>query len=204
MVNILFSLSFSPPSSQSWCSCLGWWIERPVEMSLLYSKPHKPYSVLKVQTQGYWIITVLMKSVKDNDAILFRTFYFLFPWLKSKYITLQIRDSKICWYPSDCHTLFPKEHIPLTPEVRLGIWAPGSETPTLLVSPIAGLTAQVSCVCSRRTRPCLHGAPVMGRMWQRGWLSGCLLEELVPPGVWVTWRWGPHSHLGEGIWGRGS
>ena len=55
----------------------------------------------------------------------------------------------------------PKKHIPLTPEVSLGSRAPGSEMPTLLVSPIAGLTAQVSCVCSRRTKLCLHGAPVL-------------------------------------------
>ena len=42
----------------------------------------------------------------------------------------------------------------------------------------------------------------MGRMWQRRWYPG-LPEELVPHGVWVTWRWQPHSHQGEGVWGRG-
>ena len=77
---------------------------------------------------------------------------------------LQIRDSKICCIQGIVIPRLPKEHIPLTPEVRLGIRAPGSDMPSLLVSPSAGLTAQVSCVCSRRTRPCLHGAPVMGRM----------------------------------------
>ena len=40
----------------------------------------------------------------------------------------------------------PKEHLPLTPEVRLGNRAPGSEMPSLLVSPVASIPAQVSCV----------------------------------------------------------
>ena len=38
----------------------------------------------------------------------------------------------------------PEEHLLLAPETRLGIQAPGSETPSLLVSPVAGLPAQVS------------------------------------------------------------
>ena len=41
------------------------------------------------------------------------------------------------------HSL-PQEHLPLTPEARLGSRAPRSETPSLLVSPVAGLPAQVS------------------------------------------------------------
>ena len=41
------------------------------------------------------------------------------------------------------HSL-PKEHLPLTPEARLGIQALRSEMPTLLVSPVAGPPAQVS------------------------------------------------------------
>ena len=43
----------------------------------------------------------------------------------------------------------PKEHLPLTLEARLGSQAPGSETPSLLVLPVAGLPAQVS-VCPIR------------------------------------------------------
>ena len=41
------------------------------------------------------------------------------------------------------HSL-PKEHLPLTPKARLGIQAPRSEMPILLVSPVAGLPVQVS------------------------------------------------------------
>ena len=37
-----------------------------------------------------------------------------------------------------------KEHLPLAPEARLGIRASRSETSSLLVSPVAGLPAQVS------------------------------------------------------------
>ena len=37
-----FFLNFTLLSTQSWCSCLWRWIQRPVEMSLLHSKPHKP------------------------------------------------------------------------------------------------------------------------------------------------------------------
>ena len=109
---------------------------------------------------------------------------------------LQIRDSKICCIQGIVIPRLPKEHIPLTPEVRLGIRAPGSDMPSLLVSPIAGLTAQVSCVCSRRTRPCLHGAPVMGSCW--GLSRWAPRQALL--GLWLrkqaaTWCLPPRSCL---------
>ena len=53
------------------------------------------------------------------------------------------------------HSL-PEEHLPLVQEVRLGIRAPGSETPTLLVSPVAGLPARVS-MCLIHVGACAAG-----------------------------------------------
>ena len=50
------------------------------------------------------------------------------------------------------HSL-PKEHLALTPEVRLVSRASGSETSSLLVSPVAGLPAQVS-MCPIRVGAC--------------------------------------------------
>ena len=51
---------------------------------------------------------------------------------------------------------FAKQHLPLAPEVRLGSRAPGSEMPTLLVSPVAGLPAQVS-MCPMHVGACATG-----------------------------------------------
>ena len=83
--------------------------------------------------------------------------------------------------------------------------------PTLLVSPVAGLPVQVS-MCPIHVGASAAGGQgpafmgllfLWGWMWQKGWHPG-LSEELLPHGVWVTWRWRPHSHLGEGVWGKGS
>ena len=49
-----------------------------------------------------------------------------------------------------------KEHLPLALEVRLGIRASRSETSSLLVSPVAGLPAQVS-MCPIRVGACATG-----------------------------------------------
>ena len=68
-----------------------------------------------------------------------------------------------------------------------------------------GLPAQVSMcpicmgVCAAGGKdPAFMGLLFLwGQTWQR-WHPGCLLE-LVPYGVWVTWRWEPCN-----TWGRGS
>ena len=49
-----------------------------------------------------------------------------------------------------------KEHLPLALEARLGIRASRSETSSLLVSPVAGLPAQVS-MCPIRVGACATG-----------------------------------------------
>ena len=70
--------------------------------------------------------------------------YFLEIRLKSKCIIYKLEILRsVCIQLIVMHSL-PQEHLPLTPEARLGSRAPRSETPSLLVSPVAGLPAQVS------------------------------------------------------------
>ena len=148
-----------------------------------------------------------MKFVRDNVSILFRTFYFPLPQHKSKCTTYKLEILRpVCTHAIVMCSL-PKENLPLTPEPRLGSWAPGSEMHTLQVSPVAGLSAQVS-MCLIHVGACAavgQGPDFMGLLflwgwiWQRGWHPGSFREELVPHGAWVTWKWGPHGRLGEGV-----
>ena len=67
---------------------------------------------------------------------------------------------------------FAKQHLPLAPEVRLGSRAPGSEMPTLLVSPVAGLPVQVS-MCPIHVGACAaggQGPAFMGLLFLWGWM----------------------------------
>ena len=83
------------------------------------------------------------------------------------------------------HSL-PKEHLPLTPEARLGI---ESETSSLLVSPVCGLPAQVS-IFPAHVGACVAGGQgpafmellFYGEDVTKKVISG-LPEELVPHGV---------------------
>ena len=85
-----------------------------------------------------------MKFVKDNDAILYRTFCFPLSGFKSKYIIWKLEILRpVCIHMIVMHSL-TEEHLSLVQEARLGSQAPGSETPILLVLPVAGLPAQVS------------------------------------------------------------
>ena len=68
--------------------------------------------------------------VKDNDAILFRTFCFPFPGFKSHCIIwkLEILINHVCIHMIVRHSL-PEEHLPLVQEARLGSRAPSQRCP---------------------------------------------------------------------------
>ena len=106
------------------------------------------------------------------------------------------------------HSL-PKEHLPLTPEVRLGNWAPGSEMPSLLVSPVAGLPAQVSMcpICVGACAAGGQGPAFTGLLFLWG---GCDRErwaDILAASLrsWCLmgseWHEGGHHTV---TWGRGS
>ena len=94
--------------------------------------------------------------VKDNDAMFLRTFCFPFPGFKSNCIVWKLEILRpVCIHMIVMHSL-TEEHLSLVQEARLGSQAPGSETPILLVLPVAGLPAQVS-MCPIHVGACAAG-----------------------------------------------
>ena len=99
-----------------------------------------------------------------------------------------------------------KEHLLLAPEARLGSRAPGSEMPTLLVSPVAGLTSQVS-MCPIRVGACAaggQGPALVGLLFLWG---GCDRGDILAPSLRSWCLTGSEWHEGGGhtvTWGKGS
>ena len=118
---------------------------------------------------------------------------------------LEIRDTKTCLYPCDYHGSLSKEYLPLAP-ARLGIRAPGSQTSPLLVSPVAGLPAQVS-MCPIRVGACAAGGqgPVFtGLLFLWG---GCDKQgDILSPSLRSWCLTGSERHEDGGhtvTWGKG-
>ena len=76
-----------------------------------------------------------------------------------------------------------KEHLLLAPEARLGSRALRSEMPTLLVSPVAGLTAQVS-MCLICVGACAAGGQGLAFMGLLFLWGGCDREgDILAPSL---------------------
>ena len=101
---------------------------------------------------------------------------------------------------------FAKQHLPLTPEVRFGSQAPRSEMSSLLVSPVAGLTAQGS-MCLIGVGAYVgggQGPAFMGHLFLWG---GCVREGDILASLRSCCLMGSEWHEGGGhtvIWGRES